>query len=87
MNSLMLGNGRGVLEENDVYENDGSGVVIRSNGNPTMRRNKIHHGKKNGVYVYMDGEEGLKRTSQNQCFYIDLQRSQGLIGRPNGPLN
>lgn len=49
--------GRGVFEDNDVYDNDGSGVVVRSNGNPVLRRNKIHHGKKNGVYVYMDGKD------------------------------
>jgi hypothetical protein len=40
---------------NDIYDNESSGVVIRSLGNPVLRRNKIHHGRKNGVYVYMNG--------------------------------
>jgi parallel beta-helix repeat protein len=40
---------------NDIYDNESSGVVIRSLGNPILRRNKIHHGRKNGVYVYMNG--------------------------------
>ena len=61
--------GRGELEGNDVYDNESSGVVIRSLGNPVLLRNKIHHGRKNGVYVYMNGLGALQGVSTSTLAY------------------
>ena len=50
------GNGNGLLEDNDIYDNAGSGVEVRSSSNPTVRRNSIRDGRTGGVYVYDKGE-------------------------------
>eukprot|EP01097_Dermamoeba_algensis_P005415 TRINITY_DN3442_c0_g1_i1.p1 TRINITY_DN3442_c0_g1~~TRINITY_DN3442_c0_g1_i1.p1 ORF type:complete len:289 (-),score=46.80 TRINITY_DN3442_c0_g1_i1:731-1597(-) len=47
--------GRGVLEENQIYENDSAGVAVTGVGNPLVRKNTISNGKNCGVYVHSGG--------------------------------
>ena len=53
-------NGRGTLEDNEIFGNGLSGVEIRTRGNPTLRRNRIHDGKSAGVLVYDNGQGTLE---------------------------
>ena len=47
----IFGDGRGLIEYNNIYGNALAGIQIRTNSNPIVRHNKIHHGQHGGVYV------------------------------------
>ena len=47
----IFGEGRGLIESNNIYGNALAGIQIRTNSNPVVRNNKIHHGQHGGVYV------------------------------------
>jgi F-box protein 11 len=47
----IFGEGRGLIEFNDIYGNALAGIQIRTNSNPIVRHNKIHHGQHGGIYV------------------------------------
>lgn len=53
---LIYENGKGTLEDNDIFGNALSGVEIREGGNPMLRRNRIHDGKAGGVMVWNSGQ-------------------------------
>ena len=48
-------NGRGTIEDNDIFGIGLAGVSIASGGNPTLRRNRIHHAAQSGVSAYEGG--------------------------------
>uniref|UniRef100_A0A914R5I6 Carbohydrate-binding/sugar hydrolysis domain-containing protein n=1 Tax=Parascaris equorum TaxID=6256 RepID=A0A914R5I6_PAREQ len=43
--------GRGLLEENEIYRNAQAGVLISTESNPTLRRNRIFKGRAAGVEI------------------------------------
>jgi len=47
----IFGEGRGLIEFNDIYGNALAGIQIRTSSNPIVRHNKIHHGQHGGIYV------------------------------------
>jgi F-box protein 11 len=49
-------NGKGTIEDNDIFGNALPGVSITTGGDPTLRRNRIHDGKQNGVHVFKNGK-------------------------------
>lgn len=51
----MFGDGRGLIENNDIYGNALAGIQIRSGSNPIVRKNRIHHGKHGGIYIHEGG--------------------------------
>jgi parallel beta-helix repeat protein len=53
---VMFDHARGTLEENDIAENNGFGVVIRDGANPVLRSNNIHNNEQGGVMT--DGSLG-----------------------------
>ena len=53
-------NGRGTLEDNDIFGNAYAGVAIKKGANPTVRGNRIHDSKQGGVFVYENGEGTLE---------------------------
>ena len=57
---LVYENGRGTLEDCDIFGNAFSGLQIREGGDPVIRRCKIHDGKSAGVLVYENGRGTLE---------------------------
>ncbi|MBI3658904.1 right-handed parallel beta-helix repeat-containing protein [Candidatus Acetothermia bacterium] len=62
---LVLNNGRGILEENDIFTNNYAGVEIREGADPTLRRNRIHSGKGSGIFTHTNG---LGTIEENEIF-------------------
>jgi parallel beta-helix repeat protein len=48
-------NGRGIIEDCDIFGNTYPEIVIDKGGNPTIRRCRIHDGKGNGIRVTENG--------------------------------
>jgi parallel beta-helix repeat protein len=55
-------NGQGVIESNEIYSNEGNGLLISNGGNPTIIHNKIYNGKGCGVYVSENGQGVLENN-------------------------
>jgi F-box protein 11 len=49
--------GRGLLEENEIFDHTMTCVLIETESDPTLRRNKIHGGQQAGICM-MDGGNG-----------------------------
>ena len=47
----IFGEGRGLIENNDIHSNALAGIQIRTNSNPIIRGNRIHDGQHGGIYV------------------------------------
>ena len=47
----IFGDGRGLIEHNDIHGNALAGIQIRTNSHPIVRHNKIHDGQHGGIYV------------------------------------
>ena len=47
MSAAYVGAG-GVIEENEIYENEHAGVAVETGALPLIRKNSIHHGKQAG---------------------------------------
>lgn len=47
----IFGDGRGLIEGNDIHGNALAGIQIRTNSCPIVRHNKIHDGQHGGIYV------------------------------------
>jgi parallel beta-helix repeat protein len=55
---MVLANGRGVLEDNDISENAEVGATIWGGGNPILRRNRISQNGHVAIRVH-DGGQGI----------------------------
>jgi parallel beta-helix repeat protein len=53
---IIFDDARGTLEENEIADNDGWGVVIQSAANPGLRANRIRENEFGGVFI--DGGRG-----------------------------
>lgn len=62
---LVCDHARGLVEDNDIYENARAGVAILSGANPIVRANKIHNGRDSGVLV---SERGRGRVDANDIY-------------------
>ena len=62
---LVCDDGRGVIEDNDIYHNDRAGVAILTGGDPLVCHNKIHEGMDSGVLV---SDKGRGRIEDNDIF-------------------
>jgi parallel beta-helix repeat protein len=49
-------NGKGTVEDCDIYGNTYSGVEIKTGGDPVIRQCRIYDGKQNGIYVHEKGK-------------------------------
>lgn len=49
-------NGRGTVENCDIFSNTLAGVAIKDSANPIIRSCKIHDGKQGGVLIYKKGK-------------------------------
>lgn len=47
----VFGEGRGLIEQNNIYQNNLAGIQIRTGSDPIVRLNKIHSGYHGGIYV------------------------------------
>lgn len=43
--------GRGLLEDNEIYRNAQAGVLISTDSNPILRRNRIYKGRAAGIEI------------------------------------
>ena len=48
--------GRGLLEENEIFDNAMAGVWIKTESDPILRRNKIHDGREGGICIFNGGK-------------------------------
>ena len=48
--------GEGVLEDNDIYENQNAGVLVTTEGKPRLLRNRIQQNKYEGVWICKRGQ-------------------------------
>lgn len=55
----IFGDGRGLIEGNDIYGNALAGIQIRTNSCPIVRHNKIHDGQHGGIYVVSPAKESF----------------------------
>lgn len=58
----IFGDGRGLIEGNDIYGNALAGIQIRTNSCPIVRHNKIHDGQHGGIYVVREQTKRHKLT-------------------------
>lgn len=49
-------NGRGTVEDCDIFGNAEAGIEICEGAQPIIRRSKIHDGKQNGIFVHQNGQ-------------------------------
>ncbi|KAI8130281.1 F-box only protein 11 [Lucilia cuprina] len=61
----IFGEGRGLIEHNNIYGNALAGIQIRTNSDPIVRHNKIHHGQHGGIYVH---EKGQGLIEENEVY-------------------
>uniref|UniRef100_A0A8C7QEA4 F-box domain-containing protein n=1 Tax=Oncorhynchus mykiss TaxID=8022 RepID=A0A8C7QEA4_ONCMY len=61
----IFGDGRGLIEGNDIHGNALAGIQIRTNSCPIIRRNKIWGGQNGGILVY---NSGLGFIEDNEIF-------------------
>ena len=51
--------GRGLLEDNEIFDNAMAGVWIKTESDPILRRNKIHDGQEGGICIFNGGKGEL----------------------------
>lgn len=61
----VFGDGRGLIENNDIHGNSLAGIQIRSNSNPIVRKNRIHNGLHGGIYIH---EGGMGLVEDNEIY-------------------
>lgn len=61
----VFGDGRGLIENNDIHGNALAGIQIRSNSNPIVRKNRIHNGLHGGIYIH---EGGMGLVENNEIY-------------------
>lgn len=49
---LVYNCGKGVLEDNEIFDNAMAGVWIKTESNPVLRRNKIYDGRDGGICIF-----------------------------------
>lgn len=73
----IFGDGRGLIESNDIYGNALAGIQIRTNSCPIVRHNKIHDGQHGGIYV-VSGRRGRQTADAS----VQSGRLAVTVGRP-----
>lgn len=92
----IFGDGRGLIESNDIYGNALAGIQIRTNSCPIVRHNKIHDGQHGGIYV-VDMISGWLRSFPQRlespafrihshkfvttCFCFSMRKARGWLRR------
>ena len=51
----MFDNGKGTLDDNDIFANFGVGVAIKTGGNPAIRENRISKNERNAITILSGG--------------------------------
>ena len=59
---FVFDNGKGILEDNEIYENSFSGIEIKNFGNPILHHNIIRKGRQGGVLVHNNGQGIFKNN-------------------------
>lgn len=78
-------NGKGTLEDNEIFGNTAPGVEIMGDADPVLRRNRIYHGKSSAVYVHTTGK-GLLEDNEifgNTLAAVAIQKGGDPVLRRN----
>lgn len=85
----IFGDGRGLIESNDIYGNALAGIQIRTNSCPIVRHNKIHDGQHGGIYVVNTLLKSLSKSIlaggemwsyvERSCVLFQHEKGQGVI--------
>ena len=65
----IFNSGRGLLEENDIFDNAFTGVLVSSGSRPILKKNRIFGGKAAGIEV-TNGGGGI--IEENEVFDNDF---------------
>ena len=82
---LVYNEALGTLEDNEIFENGGSGVEIRAGSSPTLRDNRIYNGRSGGVFA-LDSGEGVLEDNElfgNAFAAVEISTRADLILRRN----
>ena len=72
--------GGGLIEENDIYENERAGIGVETGAAPTIRKNRVFGGKEAGVFFF-DGGMGLFEENEvwhNQDAGVQIIEASGV---------
>lgn len=75
----IFGEGRGLIEHNNIYGNALAGIQIRTNSDPIVRHNKIHHGQHGGIYVHEKGQGLIEENEVGMFSSLSLFRLAMLV--------
>jgi F-box protein 11 len=73
-------NGIGTIEDCDIYENNGAGVVIKTGGNPRIKMCKIHKCEGSGIHVFGNGLGTIE-----DCEIYEIKKSNVIIKTGGNP--
>ncbi|MDD4651984.1 MAG: right-handed parallel beta-helix repeat-containing protein [Methanothrix sp.] len=59
---IVYENGQGLIEDNDIFRNDLSGITIEEAGNPTVRGNRIHDCVLHGINIWKNGQGLIEKN-------------------------
>ncbi len=84
---LIYQNGKGTLEDNDIWGNRNAGIRIRSGGNPTLRRNNITKNRYEAIWI-SDNSGGIfehndLRNNEHGAWDIDSSSQDNVTKRNN----
>lgn len=80
---VVIINGRGMLEDNEIFGHTRDGIVIvkTDKPNPILRRNRIYNNKEDGVYICDNGQGTLENNQiyGNGCSGVHITNGEGTV--------
>ncbi|XP_061056207.1 F-box only protein 10 isoform X3 [Eubalaena glacialis] len=82
---VVLGNGKGIIRNNQIFSNKEAGIYILYHGNPVVSRNHIFKGSAAGIAVNENGRGLITENviRENQWGGVDIRRGGVPILRSN----
>jgi parallel beta-helix repeat protein len=73
LNGMLFTNrSRGVVENNDIYQNGWAGIRSETGSQPIVRRSRIHHGQMDGVLIAMQGAGTFEECEMFENKYVGV---------------
>ncbi len=66
-------NARGLVENNEFFENTYAGVEIKTGANPVVRNNVMRDGKASGVYIHTEGRGRIENNEIVRNKYAGIE--------------
>lgn len=84
---VIYDNGQGILEDNEIFANNGVGISIRGGGNPILRCNRISHNGEGAIWIRKDGggifEDNDLRGNAKDAWVLDPDCEANIQRRGN----